>query len=191
MIKKIKTKYRSELEKQKLKKAQRLEQQKLMKLSPTAFDDAIHSWVAPEFIRHERGLIWKMVMPLLVFLAAFLGIYFDAWTFSMAIVAFAIVYWIMHRKPPQDVEVLISDVGVKVGNRHYPFVKIKAFWVVYEPPVFNTMYIRVSGDIALDIPIQLVDQHPALIREIMINKVPEMQGQKLSISETIARLLKL
>lgn len=180
MLKKIKTKYK-----------ENRDQVEQMRNAPTAFDDALHSWVAPEFIRHERGMVWKITMPLLVFLAAFLGIYFGAWSFSIAIVAFAIVYWLIHRNPPKDVEVVISDVGLKVGNRRYPFSRIKAFWIIYEPPVFKTLYIRVSGDIAVNIPIQLEDEHPAIIREIMIEKIPELEGQKISLTETISRLLKL
>ena len=167
------------------------EKKKQKQIDPTAFDDAVMSWIAPEFIRHQRGLLWKIVMPILLFAAIFFGFYYGTWTFSIAIATFAIVYYLLHRQGPKDVEVRLSEVGVKVGGRHYPFSKIKAFWIIYEPLVSKTMYIRVSEDLSLDIPVQLEDQHPALVREFMISKVPEIEGQKVGMGELISRIIKL
>lgn len=191
MIKKIKTKIKTARQNGKLKKAQKKEQKEQLYAAATAFDDAVCSWQTSEFVRHDRGIIWKIMMPLLVFLAVFMGIYYDVWTFSLAIATFALVYYILHRKGPETINVVISDIGIKVGSRCYPFSKIKAFWIIYQPPVLKTLHIRVSGDIALNIAIELEDQHPAAIRELLIDKIPEIEGQKVSLVESLARLLKL
>lgn len=158
---------------------------------PSAFDNAVLSWVAPEAIRHERGRTWKIVMAALAIGLAVGGIVYDAWTFSVAIVAFVLVYYLVNLENPKDVEVKISDVGIKVGSRKYQYGLIKAFWIVYDPPHVKTLNIRVRNDISCDITIQLDGQSPGPVREFLLEKIPELEGQDEKLSDVLLRILKI
>ena len=72
-------------------------------------------------------------------------------TFSFAIIAFVVAYYFAHLEHPKDVEVKISNIGIKVGGRKYPYSRIKAFWLIYEPPYIKTLNIRVSEELVSDI----------------------------------------
>lgn len=180
MIKKLRKKYQA----RKLEKVRGIEQ-------PSAFDNGIISWTAPEYIRHERGPLWKAIAFLSLIAAAILGYIYNAWTFSLAIVVFAVVYYLIQLEHPRNVEVIVSDIGVKVGNRKYPFTRIKAFWIVYEPPYVQTLNIRVDKDLACDITILMNYNDPALLREFLLSKIPEMEGQGESLSDALLRLFKI
>lgn len=158
---------------------------------PSSFDHEQISWIAPERIRYQRGKLWLTLSIVCVLAAAAWGFIYEAWTFSIAIIAFAIVYALTHMERPQDVKIVISDIGIKVGGRRYPYNKIKAFWLIYEPPHTKTLYIRVIGDLALDIPIELNDQNPAEIREFLISKVPELEGKEQSLSDMFLKIFKI
>jgi hypothetical protein len=179
MLKKLKEKYRSH----KLHRA--------MKNTRSAFDDAAISWVAPEYVAHERGLMWKITMLVLVTACAGVSFYFGDWSFALAVLVFAGVYAIIHSKRPRNIEIKISNIGIKVGFKKYPYGKIKAFWLIYEPPFVQTLNIRVEGEFIGDITIQLSNTNPAAIREFLITKIPEMEGKSESLSDIFVRLFKI
>ena len=157
----------------------------------SAFDDAVISWIAPESMRHERGKTWKTVMGGLIVVLVLGGIVYNAITFSLAIITFAFVYYLVRMENPKDMEVKISNVGIKVGGRKYSYGDIKAFWVIYEPPYLKTLNIKIQNNINCDVTIQLNDQNPAEVRDFLMEKIPEMEGQKEKLSEIFARLFKI
>lgn len=172
-------------------KKQKSKQNYEIKNKPTAFDEAILSWVAPETIKHQRGKVWKVVMGALAAGFAVGGIVYGAWTFSLAIIAFVIVHYLVNLENPKDVEVKISDVGIKVGGRKYSYGIIKAFWIVYDPPLVKTLNIRVKNRMNCDITIQLDGQTPGPVRKVLLEKIPELEGQEEKLSDVILRVLKI
>ena len=184
MIKKIKNK----IKKRKIKNAQIKE---YLQSLPSAYDNKIISWVAPEHKRHNRGNLWKIIIFGMILAAIIIGFVHKAWTFSAAIAVFTIVYYLVHKEVPQDVEVSISEIGIKVGNRKYPFTRIKSFWMIYEPPHIKTLHIKVDKEFIVDISIELSHQDPSTIREFLIEKIPEKEGHNESFTDIFARLLKI
>lgn len=191
MLHKIKTKYQQH----RLKKAQKREERKRqidqIRNTPSAYDDAHISWIAAEAIIHERGPVWKVVAGIVVFLSIIGGIYYGAWTFSLAVAAFAIAYSLIHLQHPRAVEIKISDIGIKVGYRKYAYSQVRAFWLLYDPPYVQNLNIRVSGQIVDDITIQLGNQSPAEVREFLMTKIPELEGQTEKLSDIFLRLFKI
>lgn len=191
MLHKIKQKYQQH----KLKRAQKREEKRrimdMIRNIPSAYDEALISWIAPETIRHERGPIWKVVMSIVVLALIGGGIYYGAWTFSLAISAFILAYYLIHLEHPKAIEIKISDIGIKIGYRRFTYSQIKAFWLIYDPPFVQTLNIRVAGHYVSDITIQLGDQSPATIREFLMTKIPELEGQSEKLSDIFLRLFKI
>lgn len=185
MLKKIRHHY----QKHKLKRAR---QREYIRNFPSAYDEAVIQWIAPESARYQRGPIWKTLVSLVILGTITWGIFHEAWTFSAAIAAFVLAYSLSHyRKEPKDVSIKISDIGIKIGSKKFSYTHVKAFWILYEPPYISTLNLRVVGDIVSDISIQLNGQNPSEIREFLIGKIPEMEGQHEKLSDLLLRLLKL
>lgn len=163
----------------------------IIKNMPTAYDDAVLSWIAPETIKHERGTVWKVIMTLIILTTIVLGVLYNAWTFSLAVGVFAVVYYLVHLEHPKNVEVKLSDIGVKVGAKKFPYSQIKAFWILYDPPYVKTLNLRVSGEFITDLTVQLDGQSPAPVREFLMEKIPEMEGQTEKVSDIFLRLFKI
>lgn len=187
MLKKIKEKIKN----QHIKRAQKREARfSALHSAYTAFDDAVLLWIAPEMIKHERGLTWKIIASILVALACAWGVVYGSWTFSVALLAAILVYYLVHLEHPKNVEIKISEIGIKVGTRKYPYSRIKAFWIIYEPYV-KTLNLRISGEMISDITIQLGNQGPAEVRNFLLEKIPELEGQSEKISDIFFRLFKI
>ncbi|MCX6734390.1 MAG: hypothetical protein NTZ25_00595 [Candidatus Peregrinibacteria bacterium] len=191
MLHKIKTKYQQHRLKRAQKREDRKRQLDQIRSTPSDYDHAHISWVASEAVIHERGPVWKVIMSIVVFLSIIGGIYYGAWTFSLAIAAFATVYAMVHLQHPKAIEIKISEIGIKVGYRKYAYSQIRAFWILYDLPYVATLNIRVSGQIVDDITIQLGNQSPAEVREFLMTKIPELEGQSEKLSDIILRLFKI
>jgi hypothetical protein len=184
VIKKIKNKIKT----RKIRKAQERE---YLRTLPSAFDHAALAWIAPEHHEHQRGKFWHVIMGGMLLAAVITAFVHNAWTFSLAILAAALAYYTAHREPHKQVEIKISEIGIKVGNRKYSFGKIRAFWIHYDPPITKTLNIKVDDDLAGEITIQLHNQNPAEVREFLIDKIPELSGRKEAIGDIFAKLFKL
>ncbi len=83
----------------------------------SSFDNSVISWVADEYPQHTRGLLWKVLSGLFIVTAIILGIVFNSVTFSLAIASFALVYYLMHKESPKKINIILSSMGVKIGNK--------------------------------------------------------------------------
>ncbi len=185
MLKKLKQKLKERAIRRRTRKA-------LKNHVPKAYDKAEISWGAAEFMEHRRGLLWKISAILFVLLAAVFSYLFGDWTLSLVICVFAVVYYLTHySKPPKKVEVILSQIGIKVGNRIYPFNHITGFWIFYSPPYLKTLNIRLNEGFFTDITIQMGEADPAKIREFLLKYVSELKDQKESFSEVLLRLFKI
>lgn len=155
------------------------------------YDDHKISWQSPEFLQYKRGLAWKLTALVSILAFAALGYLYLSWTFSLAIVTFAIVYYLLDRKDPKILEVVVSDIGIKVGSRKYPYSKIQGFWIIYNPPYVSTLNLRIKGNALHDVEIQLVNQNPAEIRELLLDKIPEYEGKEESFIDILLSLLRI
>lgn len=158
---------------------------------PSAYDEAVLAWVAPETISHRRGPIWKTTISLLLLTLIGWSLYTQAWTFTAVLIVLPLTYYMVHLEHPKYVEIKISHIGIKVGARKYPYSRIQAFWIIYEPHFVKTLNIRVKGEFVSDITVQLDGQHPAPVREILLAKIPELEGQIEKVSDTLLRILKI
>jgi len=178
----------SKLKERKIKKAQTRE----MELNTnSSFDEAVLSWMAPEFIRYQRGIVWKIMVSVIVAALVVFGYFYDAWTFSLAVIVFAIVYSVVNRKEPKDIQVVVSEIGIKAGFRKYPYSLIKDFCIVYEPPYASELHMRVSNDLAHEIVIQLWGQNPAELRNYLLKHIQEKPEHKEPLSDALLRLFKI
>ncbi len=180
MLQKIKTKIRDS----------RLERANILS-APSAFDNVLIGWIAPEVVRHQRGAAWKTIAILIFLMGTISAFLYDSWTFGMAIFACGAVYYIEHLEHPKDVEIKISDIGVKMGSKKYAYSKIKSFWIIYDPPYVATLNMRVMGHYPGIVTIQLHGQDPAELREFLISRIPELPGQNEALSDIFIRIFKI
>jgi hypothetical protein len=194
MVKKLKLKSKLakvKREEKRLHKALKREALTLANRIDTAYDKAVISWTAPEYVKFKKGWIWYTIFTVLFLGGAAIAYLFSSWTFSLVLVAFFVVYMIFDRRKPKNVKVILSEVGIKVGSRIYQYGRIRTFWIIYNPPFAKTLNIRVHNEFLVDIEIQLGDQDPTVIYEFLSRKLPELEGKTESLLRHFERLFKL
>lgn len=188
--KKLKFRKAKQAEK-KLQKALKKEAIQLAKKENTAFDKEKVSWNAPEYIKHRKGWIWYTVFAVIFIAGAGTSYLYNAWTFSLVLIVFAVTYLVLEKKDPKRVKVILSNIGVKVGDKVYQYSRIRAFWIAYNPPFVKTLNIRVHNEYLVDIEIQLGNQDPGEVYEFLSKKLPEIEGKKEAFFEQLSKALRL
>lgn len=194
MIKKIKRKLlvkKAIKAEKKLQKALKTEAKVLSKQTDTAYDKSVLSWKAPEYIKYKKGKMWYAIF-IVVMLASVCGAYlYGSITFALALAGFMAAYIIFDLKRPKIVTVTISELGIKVGKKIYQFNRIRAFWIMYNPPMVSVLNIRVHNEFMVDIEIQLDGMNPVDVYDFLSTRLPELEGKEEGFFKSLSRLLKL
>jgi hypothetical protein len=94
------------------------------------------SWTASEYIAHNKGLLWFMMLGL-VLAAVAVGMYFVTHDFITAImVATAgIIFGVFAARQPHVLEYTLDSRGIKIGQKFYPYAEFKSFDITEEGPL--------------------------------------------------------
>ena len=157
----------------------------------TAYDKGIITWEAHEYASHKKGWLWYSIFVLLFVGSAYLAYRYNAWSFSLALLVFAVVYLLADKKKPKKVPIKLSEMGVKVGNRIYQYSRIRAFWLIYNPPFQKTLHLEVYNDLVSEVEIPLEKQDPTAVHEFLSQRIPELEGKEPGFIDNISKLLKL
>lgn len=155
------------------------------------FEDAILRWEAPEFEHNEKSTLWFIIAGLVVAALVFYGLSTDGWTFSVAILVFAGTYYLLHREKPEIVDIKISKAGVKIGRHVFHYSHLRNFWIVYNPPFVQRLYIKSTSKFHPDIFVSLGDMNPTTVKNILKEHMPELKDKHEPFSDVLVRIFKL
>lgn len=157
----------------------------------TAEDRIVFSWMAPEYLQYKKSRKWYLLAAFafaVIFLWGFLS---GSWTMVLALAVFGGVYEYIHRfHPPRSLRIVISELGIRVGEKFYPFSHIQAFWIIYHDGL-KTLNFRIAKHFFADLVIQLQNQDPVEIRHYLVTQIPEWEGKNEQFTDTLLRVLKL
>ncbi|MBT4153233.1 MAG: hypothetical protein HOE53_01135 [Candidatus Magasanikbacteria bacterium] len=136
-------------------------------------DDILHEWTTKEYEQPARKTRWFVVMGIISGILIFYGLVKGNFLFSLIIMLFFIVLFLQsHQKPPL-VGFAITPIGVVVGNRLYEYAELKQFYIIYQPPQVEMLYIETTGISRPMLRIPLMDQDPIEIRDTLLQFLPE------------------
>jgi len=174
-----------------LHKALKKEAKTLANKTDTAYDKAVISWEAQDYVKLQKGVIWYTIFAVIILGGAGLAYFYISWTFSLALIVFGLTYLVFDRQHPKRVKVTLSEMGIKAGNKIYQYNRIQAFWIAYNPPFVKSLIIRVYNEYLIDIEIQLGNQDPGEVHNFLSTKLPELEGKEEGFFAHFTRLLKL
>ncbi|MBU1019356.1 MAG: hypothetical protein ABII07_02970 [Patescibacteria group bacterium] len=158
---------------------------------PEKYETAILKWKAPEYIKHNKGPAWLGTAAVTAAAFVIYAIMTSEWIMALTFFTLALVYYVHQRQDPKEVEVIISEMGIKVGGQKFPFNQMSKFWIIYNPPFVKTLYISFAQRYKPDLVIQLDEQDPVKLRNVMLTQLPEWEGKEESAIDALIRAFKL
>lgn len=195
MPRKTKTKRHTEKHTAKKKTAKRTVKkgravQQYPRYEQSAHNAVLVSWVAPEYAKHHRGIVWYVLAALSLGGIMWYSLASGSWTTGAVFLLLAGVYLMNMRDEPRRIVGAVTELGIQYGTQFYPFSQIQGFWVVYKPPRVSTLHLKLVNK-REDISIELGEQSPVVIRNLLSREIPEVEGEGEPFINYVTRILKL
>lgn len=147
---------------------------------------AVFSWIAPEYEKHQKGAAWFIVAGVLM--AGFLAysIMTGAWTLTVLLALFAVVYLLGHRKKPLKLRIEISPQGVKFGQKSFTYKQLINFWI---SKLEGKIVVHTKSRLIPQMTILLEGEDSDEITKYLLKHIPEVDEPEPTITENIYRLL--
>lgn len=152
----------------------------------------IMEWTFPEFAQYERGRGWFIGFFVVLVLAVFLALLGRVYTAIPVIVLVALILILRFRRRPADITVRLTDIGLEIADGAVRWDELKEFWIVYRPPEIKKLYVTFKQPVRQPYSIDLVDQNPLRIREVLSEFLPENVAQESeTTTDQLLRFFKL
>lgn len=150
------------------------------------------SWLFNEYPEYERSSAWFFTFGLIVCLFIVYSIIVKNFLFGVIIVMFALIILLHSSKPPLKVKINLTEDGLELGDKFYPYKDLAKFWIIYEPPEIKNLYISFKSGLRPKMIIPLEKADPVKIRGVLLEHLHEdLDRTEESLSEYLGRKLKI
>ncbi len=150
------------------------------------------SWMIDEYERHQRGPIWYAAAGSLALAAVIYAIVTQNFLFAVIIIMFGVILGLASLREPRRIEFVVTDLGIGVDGRFFPYKDFKNFWILYEPPEVKNVYLEFRLAVNPHIIVPLHEQNPLEVRDALRRFLDEDAARNEEpFADLLARLLKL
>lgn len=131
------------------------------------------SWQAPEYKHYEKTAGWYVTLISIVILIDGFFIFIENDYFAaITILLLAGLVIFFAKQTPGEVEIELGTKSVRFGDLHFPYKQIRHFWVVHNHrhKAVNLVTTTYINNI---IVLELADQDPDIVREFLLQHLPE------------------
>ena len=159
---------------------------------PTTIGDIVYKWKVREYEPQERTQRWYLLMGIIAVLLIIFGIFTANYLFILVVVLFSIVLMLHGVQPPLEINFIITELGIVVGQRFYKYSELQNFWIIYNPPEVKNLYFGFDKFFKHRLTIPLHNYDPRPIRDHLIQYVEEdLEQEEEPFSERLARVFRL
>jgi len=150
------------------------------------------SWQFPEYNIYERKKSWYIWAGIFFLGLLSYAVFTANFLFGLIMIMAAIILFVSHNKEPENLNFSLSEKGIIVEDKIYPYKDIKKFWLLYEPPEVKNIYFEFKSSFKPILIIPLQNQNPLKVREILKKYLTEdLEKENESTSDALARVLKI
>lgn len=158
----------------------------------TNVGDIIYRWKIKEYEQQDRPKRWYIVMGVIAVLLIIFSVWTTNYLFILVIVLFSIILMLHGIQKPIEIDFVITQLGIVVGQKFYKYSEIENFWVIYNPPEVKNLYFGFNKFFKHRLSIPLHNYDPRPIRKHLLQYVEEdLEQENEPFSETLARMFRL
>ncbi len=150
-----------------------------------------YEWAILSKPDHERGHWWYIIAGLLGVALVAYSIFTANFLFAVMIVLIAFIIILNDALPARTLQFALTDRGVVVGGKTYPYRAFTGFYIVYEPPRVSKVILELPG-VRQDLSIDLNGMDPLELREFLLQVIPEnLERETEPLADILERFFKL
>lgn len=160
-------------------------------VDPDQFGNTYYSWSVPERPHYERGPFWYLAVFVVGIALLIYSVVTANFLFALIIMMFVLILYLTNMKEARDVEFLVTDMGIMMGDTFYPYKDIRRYWFIYDPPEIKKLYVEFKSSLSPRLSIEMKDMNPNLVRQVLSQFVIEdFSEDEEPLSDFLARIFK-
>ena len=101
---------------------------------------------------------------------------------------FAIIIFLQSHQKPLELPFVITELGVVLNNRFYPYSELENFYIIYNPPEVKMLFIETLSTLRPALRIPLMDRDPNEVRHTLREFLSEdIEKEEEPFSDMVAR----
>jgi hypothetical protein len=149
------------------------------------------SWEAPEYEHLEKHPKWYWIMGGILLAIIIYALVTNSILMAITFILIGMLGYIFAERAPRTIQMEISEDGIRVDNYFYEYDDLKSFWIFYEVEEgIKILSLHSKKTFLPYIHIPIGNTNPILVREILINYLPEIR-QEMTVLDRLERLIGL
>lgn len=149
-------------------------------------------WVVDEYEQHHRGPLWYLIVVVLGLGMLVYALATQNFLFAIIVIMFGVIIGLSALREPQRLPFIVTDLGVAVGGKFFPYKEFDNFWILYEPPEVKNIYFEFRRSPRPHLVVPLYDENPLELRKILLDYIDENPDEEEEpLSDFFGRFLKL
>lgn len=132
------------------------------------------SWNTIEYLHQEKTSDWYWIVGIVTISVAVISVIMNNIIFAILIIVSSFTLALFASRKPEEVEVDIDDMGIKVGKIMYPYRHLDSFWV--ETRENNDRILLKSQKTFMPLIIIFIEEdqiRPGDVRAMLLKHLPE------------------
>lgn len=128
-------------------------------------------WRASEYVHHEKGPMWFMVLAGITVVGVVLALIFQQWTFAFLIIVMGVAVGFFASRPPQEIHYQIGRDGITVGPKTFSYSQFRAFGITTEG-AFYVARLRPTKRFMPGVSLIFAEEHGEKIFDSLAARLP-------------------
>jgi hypothetical protein len=154
-----------------------------------ASDQILLSWQAPEFRHYEKNIGWYVTLFAIAILIIGYELFQQDFFGALTIGILTFFVLLFGRQRPQVVTIELTAKAVKIEDFYIPYKSIRHFWIVNNSS-HKTLNIETTAYLNRFFLLELEDQDPEAVRELLLQVLPEHSSTEETFSQRLRHRLK-
>ena len=157
------------------------------------YGEALHSWIVPEYMQHERPRLWYIAASIIGCILIIFSLFSSNFLFAVIVIIGALIVIIHDGQKPAKVKITITNEGIIIGRNFYGFNGLKNFATVEKKNEnIKNLYFERKSATGQRISIPLDGMEIDTIKTTLLKYLPlDKERTDIPFSEQLSRLLKL
>ena len=154
-------------------------------------DEPVFRWEAHEYEYIEKHPKWYWIMGILLLAIIVYAIITNSILMAITFILIGMLGYVYAEREPRLIQMEINPDGVVVDKIMYEYDDLKSFWIFYEVEAgFKVLSLHSKKTFLPHIHIPVGDANPILIREVLLNYLPELR-QEMTIVDRFSLMIGL
>lgn len=144
-------------------------------------------WQTFEYEHHDHGPDWFWAVGIITIALSVTAILLNNVLFAFVIILSGFVLSLFAARPPEQIDIVIDDRGIRIAKTFYPFHGLESFWIEETETHFKLL-VKSQRLLMPYIIVPLGDMDPEKVQRYMIRRLPEVFHSESSLQRIMEHM---